>query len=42
VDEVRLGGRELEIRGSYNRLADAIGLLEKKKQGAAPSAPGRT
>ena len=37
VDEVRLEGRELKIRGSYTRLADAIGLLEKKKLGEVPS-----
>ena len=37
VDEVRLEGRELKIRGSYSRLADAIGLLEKKKLGEVPS-----
>ena len=37
VDEIRLDGRELNIRGSYCRLADAIGLLEKTKLGEVPS-----
>ncbi|MGB8436612.1 MAG: recombinase family protein [Burkholderiales bacterium] len=37
VDEIRLEGRELKIRGSYSRIADAIGLLEKKKLGEVPS-----
>jgi len=37
VEEIRLEGRELKIRGSYSRIADAIGLLEKKKLGEVPS-----
>lgn len=37
VDEIRLEGKELKIRGSYDRLADSIGALEKKKLGMVPS-----
>jgi site-specific DNA recombinase len=37
VAEIRLEGRELKIQGSYARLADAVGLLEKKKLGEVPS-----
>jgi site-specific DNA recombinase len=37
VDEIRLEGDELKIRGSYRRLADAVGLLEKRKLGEVPS-----
>ncbi len=37
VDEIRLEGAELKIRGSYDRLAQAYGLLEKKRLGEVPS-----
>jgi len=37
VDEIRLEGNELKIRGSYDRLADAFGMLEKMKLGEVPS-----
>jgi hypothetical protein len=37
VDEIRLEGDELKIRGSYRRLADAMGLMEKMKLGEVPS-----
>jgi site-specific DNA recombinase len=37
VDEIRLEGDELRIRGSYRRLADAMGLMEKMKLGEVPS-----
>lgn len=37
VDEIRLDGRELRIRGSFGKLADAVGSLEKKKLGLVPS-----
>ena len=37
VDEIRLEGNELKIRGSYAKLGDAFGMLEKMKPGAVPS-----
>ncbi len=37
VDEIRLDGDQLKMRGSYGKLADAIGSLEKKKLGLVPS-----
>ncbi|MCC7487748.1 MAG: zinc ribbon domain-containing protein [Burkholderiales bacterium] len=37
VDEIKLAGHELIVRGSHRRLADAIGFMEKKKLGEVPS-----
>ncbi len=37
VDEIRLEGNELKIRGSYAQLGNAFGLLEKMKLGEVPS-----
>jgi site-specific DNA recombinase len=37
VDEIKLDGNELIVSGSHRRLADAIGLMQKRKLGAAPS-----
>jgi len=37
VEEIRLEGDELKIRGSYRRLADAVGLMESMKLGEVPS-----
>ena len=37
VDEIRLEGNELKIRGSYAQLGDAFGMLEKMKLGEVPS-----
>ena len=37
IDEARLEGNELKIRGSYARLGDAFSHLEKTKLGEMPS-----
>jgi hypothetical protein len=37
VQEIRLEGNELKIRGSYGQLGEAFGLLEKMKLGEVPS-----
>ena len=37
VDEIKLDGNELVVRGSHRRLADAIGFMQKKKLGEVPS-----
>ena len=37
VDEIRLEGSELKIRGSYAKLGDAFGMLEKLRLGEVPS-----
>ncbi len=37
VDEMRLQGNELAVRGSYGQLAEALGVLEKMKLGEVPS-----
>ena len=37
VDEIKLDGNELVVRGSHRRLADAIGFMEKRKLGEVPS-----
>ncbi|MDH3439082.1 MAG: hypothetical protein OEN48_19160 [Betaproteobacteria bacterium] len=37
VDEIKLDGSELVVRGSHRRLADAIGFMEKRKLGEVPS-----
>ena len=37
VDEIRLDGNELKIRGSHDRQTHVHGLLEKKRLGEVPS-----
>ena len=37
VDETRLDGDALIVRGSHRRLADAIGFMQKRKLGEVPS-----
>ncbi len=37
VDEIRLDGNELTVRGSHRRLADAIGFMQQRKLGEVPS-----
>ena len=37
VDEIRLDGNQLAIRGSYGKLADAIGSQSARKPGSVPS-----
>ena len=37
VEEIRLEGDQLKMRGSHQRLADAVGALENKKLGEVPS-----
>ena len=37
MDEIKLDGNELVVRGSHRRLADAIGFMEKRKLGEVPS-----
>ena len=37
VDEIKLDGNELVVRGSHRRLADAIGFMQKRKLGKVPS-----
>jgi hypothetical protein len=37
VDDIRLERNELKIRGSYRRMANAIGLMDKMKLGEVPS-----
>jgi hypothetical protein len=37
VDEIKLDGNELVVRGSHRRLADAIGFMQRKKLGEVPS-----
>ncbi|MCC6535388.1 MAG: hypothetical protein IT531_22800 [Burkholderiales bacterium] len=37
VDEIKLDGNELVVRGSHGRLADAIGFMREKKLGEVPS-----
>jgi branched-chain amino acid transport system substrate-binding protein len=37
VDEIQLEGNELKLRGSYRRMANAIGLVDKMKLGEVPS-----
>ena len=37
MDEIKLDGNELIVRGSHRRLADAIGFMEKRKLGEVPS-----
>jgi hypothetical protein len=37
VDEIRLEGNELKIRGSYSQLGEAFGLLKKMELGEVPS-----
>ena len=36
VDEIRLEGDELKIRGSYAKLGETFGMLEKLKLGEVP------
>ena len=36
VDEVRLEGDKLKIRGSYAKLGATFGMLEKMKLGEVP------
>jgi len=36
VDEIRLEKNELKIRGSYQRLADAVGLVDRGSLGEVP------
>ena len=40
VDDIRLEGNELKIRGSYAQLGEALGMLEKN--GAGRSAQPHT
>ena len=37
VDEIPLDGSWLTVRGSYDELADAVGVLEQMKLGEVPS-----
>ncbi len=37
VDEIRLQGDELTVRGSYGQLSEALGQVEKMKLGEVPS-----
>ena len=37
VEEIRLEGNELKIRGSYGKLGEAFGMLEKMKPGEVSS-----
>jgi site-specific DNA recombinase len=37
VDEIRLEGDRLTVRGGYDKLTDAFGMLEKMKLGEVPS-----
>ena len=37
IDEIRLEGNQLTVRGSYGKLADAVGVLEKMELGEVPS-----
>ena len=37
VDEIKLDGNELTVRGSHRRVADAIGFMQKRKLGEVPS-----
>src|SRR5207244_12630393 len=37
VDEIKLDGNELIVRGSHRRVADAIGFMQKRKLGEVPS-----
>ena len=37
VDEIRLEGNELKVRGSFGKLGDAFGVLEKMRPGEVPS-----
>jgi site-specific DNA recombinase len=37
VDEIRLDREQLTVRGSYGKLADALGILEKIELGEVPS-----
>ncbi len=37
VEEIKLDGNELIIRGSHRRVADAIGFMHKRKLGEVPS-----
>jgi hypothetical protein len=37
VEEIKLDGSELVVRGSHRRLADAFGFMEKRKLGEVPS-----
>ena len=37
VDEIKLDGDELIVRGSHRRVADAIGFMQKRKLGEVPS-----
>ena len=37
VDEIKLDGDELIVRGSHRRIADAIGFMQKRKLGEVPS-----
>ncbi len=37
VDEIRLDGNELHVKGSYRALARAVSLLKGGKLGAVPS-----
>ena len=37
VEEIRLEGDQLTLRGGYGRLADAVGLMDKMKLGEVPS-----
>ena len=37
VDEIKLDGNELIVRGSHRRVADVIGFMQKRKLGEVPS-----
>ena len=37
IDDIRLEGNELKIRGSYAQLGEALGMLEKMGLGEVPS-----
>ena len=37
VDEIKLHGNELVVRGSHRRVVDAIGFMQKRKLGEVPS-----
>ena len=37
VDEIKLDGNQLIVRGTHRRVADAIGFMQKRKLGEVPS-----
>jgi site-specific DNA recombinase len=37
VDEIKLDGDQLIVRGSHRRVADAIGFMQRRKLGEVPS-----